>query len=50
MDLVLRAMDVGVEVKTIHNASIMSAVAACGLSVSLYGITFLLKRVSLSLS
>lgn len=39
MDLVLRAMDVGVEVKTIHNASIMSAVAACGLSVSLSGIT-----------
>lgn len=34
MDLVLRAIEAGVDVKTINNASIMNAIGVCGLSVS----------------
>ena len=35
-DLVLRAHERGVKVKTIHNASIMNAVGCCGLQVRIY--------------
>ncbi|XP_059477588.1 diphthine methyl ester synthase [Neocloeon triangulifer] len=38
-DLVLRARDVGVQVKVIHNASIMNAVACCGLQLYHFGET-----------
>lgn len=38
-DLVLRAKQAGVEVKVVHNASIMNAVAACGLQLYLFGHT-----------
>ncbi|CDJ65841.1 diphthine synthase, putative [Eimeria necatrix] len=38
-DLYLRARDNGVTVKVIHNASIMSAVAACGLQLYRFGET-----------
>ena len=36
-DLYLRAVKLGIEVKVIHNASIVSAVGACGLQVYRFG-------------
>ena len=38
-DLLLRAADEGIEVRTIHNASIMNAVAQCGLQLYNFGQT-----------
>jgi diphthamide biosynthesis methyltransferase len=38
-DLVIRAKDLGVEVKVIHNASVMNAVGACGLQLYSFGQT-----------
>ncbi|KAF9163042.1 diphthine synthase [Actinomortierella ambigua] len=38
-DLVLRAKELGIEVKIIHNASIMNAIGACGLSLYNFGQT-----------
>jgi diphthine synthase len=38
-DLVVRARDIGVEVKVIHNASVMNAVGICGLQLYRYGET-----------
>jgi hypothetical protein len=38
-DLALRAMDMGIEVRVIHNASIMNAVASCGLQLYNFGQT-----------
>mmetsp|Transcript_29006 Transcript_29006/g.55629 ORF Transcript_29006/g.55629 Transcript_29006/m.55629 type:complete len:283 (+) Transcript_29006:42-890(+) len=38
-DLVIRAKDLGVEVKVVHNASIMNAVGACGLQLYRFGQT-----------
>ena len=38
-DLVLRAKQAGVEVRVVHNASIMNAAAACGLQLYLFGHT-----------
>lgn len=38
-DLELRALDLGIPVKTIHNASIMNAVGAAGLQLYRYGET-----------
>lgn len=38
-DLFLRAKEKKVEVKVIHNASIMNAVASCGLSLYRFGET-----------
>mmetsp|Transcript_29788 Transcript_29788/g.41141 ORF Transcript_29788/g.41141 Transcript_29788/m.41141 type:complete len:285 (+) Transcript_29788:121-975(+) len=38
-DLVIRAGDMGVEVKVIHNASIMNAIGACGLQLYRFGQT-----------
>lgn len=38
-DLVLRARDLGIETETIHNASVMNAVGACGLQLYNYGQT-----------
>lgn len=35
-DMVLRAREKGIEVKAIHNASIMNAVGCCGLQVRVY--------------
>ena len=32
-DMVLRAKEKGIEVKSIHNASIMNAIGCCGLQV-----------------
>ncbi|KAF3942285.1 hypothetical protein ABW19_dt0204451 [Dactylella cylindrospora] len=39
MDLLLRARELGIQVKTIHNASIMNAVGACGLQLYNFGQT-----------
>ena len=36
-DLFLRAVKMGVKVEVIHNASIMNAIAACGLSLYRFG-------------
>ena len=36
-DLVIRARDLGVKVKTFYNASIMNAVAGCGLQLYRFG-------------
>jgi len=38
-DLMIRARDLGVEVKVVHNASIMNAVGACGLQLYRFGQT-----------
>ncbi|KAM3274384.1 hypothetical protein ACQJBY_043470 [Aegilops geniculata] len=38
-DLVVRAKNMGVEVKVIHNASVMNAIGVCGLQLYLYGET-----------
>jgi diphthine synthase len=38
-DLVLRAKQMGIEVKVIHNASIMNAIASCGLQLYNFGQT-----------
>lgn len=38
-DLVLRAEAAGIEVRVVHNASIMNAVAACGLQLYRFGET-----------
>lgn len=38
-DLVLRARELGIRVETIHNASIMNAVGACGLQLYQFGQT-----------
>merc|ERR1719277_1539603 len=38
-DLWLRARERGVEVKVVHNASVMNAVAACGLQLYRFGET-----------
>ncbi|KAF8405359.1 hypothetical protein HHK36_010263 [Tetracentron sinense] len=38
-DLVVRAKKMGVEVKVVHNASVMNAVGACGLQLYRYGET-----------
>lgn len=38
-DLALRALDMGIEVRVIHNASIMNAVASCGLQLYNFGQT-----------
>lgn len=38
-DLVVRAKDLGLEVKVIHNASVMNAVGVCGLQLYRYGET-----------
>jgi len=38
-DLALRALELGIKVKTIHNASIMNAVGSCGLQLYNYGQT-----------
>jgi len=38
-DLVLRARSQNIEVKTIHNASIMNAIGCCGLQLYNYGQT-----------
>ncbi|XP_040378607.1 probable diphthine methyl ester synthase [Oryza brachyantha] len=38
-DLVVRAKNMGVEVKVIHNASVMNAVGVCGLQLYRYGET-----------
>lgn len=36
-DLFLRSVQLGIEVKVIHNASIVSAVGCCGLQVYRFG-------------
>jgi diphthine synthase len=38
-DLVVRAKKMGVEVKVIHNASVMNAIGVCGLQLYRYGET-----------
>ncbi|KAK9481119.1 tetrapyrrole methylase [Lipomyces japonicus] len=38
-DLLLRARSLGIEIKTIHNASVMNAVGACGLQLYNFGQT-----------
>ena len=38
-DLMLRAKEKGIETKAIHNASILNAVGACGLSLYKFGET-----------
>jgi diphthine methyl ester synthase len=38
-DLVVRAKKMGVEVKVIHNASVMNAIGVCGLQLYQYGET-----------
>jgi diphthine synthase len=38
-DLVVRAMKMGVEVKIVHNASVMNAIGICGLQLYRYGET-----------
>lgn len=38
-DLVIRARELGIEVESIHNASVMNAVGACGLQLYNYGQT-----------
>ncbi len=38
-DLVLRAKQLGIDTRTIHNASIMNAVACCGLQLYSFGET-----------
>lgn len=38
-DLVLRAHEIGIETKVIHNASIMNAIGCCGLQLYNYGQT-----------
>ncbi|KAI3648127.1 hypothetical protein MP228_005981 [Amoeboaphelidium protococcarum] len=38
-DLVLRAQNLGIAVKSIHNASVMNAIGACGLQLYNYGLT-----------
>lgn len=38
-DLVVRAKNLGVDVKVVHNASIMNAVGICGLQLYRYGET-----------
>lgn len=38
-DLVVRAKKLGVEVKVVHNASVMNAVGVCGLQLYHYGET-----------
>uniref|UniRef100_A0A453KH23 diphthine methyl ester synthase n=1 Tax=Aegilops tauschii subsp. strangulata TaxID=200361 RepID=A0A453KH23_AEGTS len=38
-DLVVRAKNMGVEVKVIHNASVMNAIGVCGLQLYRYGET-----------
>lgn len=38
-DLVVRAKKLGVEVKVVHNASVMNAVGVCGLQLYRYGET-----------
>ncbi|CAM9926821.1 unnamed protein product [Ectocarpus fasciculatus] len=38
-DLILRARKIGAKVETIHNASVMAAVAGCGLQLYQYGYT-----------
>lgn len=38
-DLVVRAKQLGVEVKVVHNASVMNAVGICGLQLYRYGET-----------
>lgn len=38
-DLVVRAKQLGVEVKVVHNASVMNAVGVCGLQLYRYGET-----------
>lgn len=39
MDLVVRAKEKGISVKSIHNASIMNAVGCCGLQLYQFGLT-----------
>ncbi|KAL0244461.1 hypothetical protein GEMRC1_008545 [Eukaryota sp. GEM-RC1] len=38
-DIVLRAQNIGIEVEVFHNASIISAIAACGLDIYRFGHT-----------
>uniref|UniRef100_A0A7S2GEP7 diphthine methyl ester synthase n=1 Tax=Octactis speculum TaxID=3111310 RepID=A0A7S2GEP7_9STRA len=38
-DMMIRARDFGVEVKVIHNASVMGAIAGCGLQLYSFGLT-----------
>src|SRR4051812_8779222 len=38
-DLIIRARELGIQVKTIHNASIMNAIGACGLQLYNFGQT-----------
>lgn len=38
-DLIIRARDLGIQVETIHNASVMNAVGACGLQLYQFGQT-----------
>lgn len=38
-DLILRARQKGIEVKVIHNASVMNAIGACGLQLYTFGHT-----------
>uniref|UniRef100_A0A803LVF9 diphthine methyl ester synthase n=1 Tax=Chenopodium quinoa TaxID=63459 RepID=A0A803LVF9_CHEQI len=38
-DLVVRAKEIGVEVKVVHNASVMNAIGVCGLQLYRYGET-----------
>jgi diphthine synthase len=38
-DLYLRAIDLGIQVKVIHNASIMNAIGCCGLQLYNFGQT-----------
>lgn len=49
-DLVLRAKQLGIPVKSIHNASIMNAVGACGLSLYKFGQTIRFLRSILLIS
>lgn len=39
-DIITRAEDKGISVRVIHNASIMNAVAACGLQLYTFGQTY----------
>lgn len=38
-DLVVRAKELGVDIKVVHNASVMNAVGICGLQLYCYGET-----------
>lgn len=40
VDILLRAHDLNIETKVIHNASIMNAIGCCGLQVNFIIITF----------